>query len=449
MHKKPLAIVLMLLTLLSTAHAEEYIPLPAPLQITQTTKKTALSDNYTEYRLYPNTVHASINEALRTMVDTMADNAQKSTDALDKGDTVTLVTGASIAVTGTKTASFLMLSRVGARLKKQTYIDFDTRVYDMETGMETALNDYLNFDDANTLSFLQREIVSQLTAYFPTEAPNQAMLSALSTQDAILATRFLLTPAYLKLVYRADMLYEDKNTLMFVQIPYLSIHALLTPLGAQETDNSMYKTAALTFDDGPALGVTLKMLLALMEGGAPGTFFNIGTRLEDCQDLVAWEHDAGYAVESHTLNHDYADTAREAIHAQKETFAQIQEGVIGIAPRIMRAPGGKDTPYVNHEIGLPIFRWNCLTGDAQAGINVYACTRKCMSLLKPHSNILMHNIRHRSVTLAQNIIRELRERGYLFVTAQEQILIGGILPQENMVYYGNERAPLPGNDNAQ
>ena len=411
------------------SHAERaYEPLPSALSFYQHTKDTTLPDGNVERRTYPDTLNAALNGEVAALVDQLGDAAC----ATRQGGAVD--TGASVFVTGTKTVSFLILSHV-LKDQRQTAVDFAARVYDVETGARLALSDFFA-DGAGGL--IAGEIRARLTAYFPAEAPDAAALDALCALEAVRTAPFVLTPTHLTFIYRADALYQGKTTLMFARIPYTLLTAWMTPLAQRETDNSRYKTAALTFDDGPARGVTTRILLTLREGCAVGTFFNLGENNRANADYIAWEHDAGCAVESHTYKHDYDGLNREMILKFRDRFAREQEAMIGVAPRLMRAPGGNDLLYTRSGVGLPIIRWNCLSGDASKNTNVEESVSRCIGLLKPHSNILMHNIRHTSVEIAEQVIKRLKARGYLFVTAEEQLLLNGVTPQNGVVYYGDE-----------
>lgn len=61
---------------------------------------------------------------------------------------------------------------------------------------------------------------------FPGEPADEARLDAL-TQD-LASAPFTLTVAYLQLHFRADRLYDGKQTLMHVRVPYAALAGHLT-----------------------------------------------------------------------------------------------------------------------------------------------------------------------------------------------------------------------------
>ena len=64
------------------------------------------------------------------------------------------------------------------------------------------------------------------------------------------------------------------------------------------------KLAALTFDDGPTIGITDKVLDILQENHARASFFLIGQQItEETEYLVKRAHDMGCSIENHSLTH--------------------------------------------------------------------------------------------------------------------------------------------------
>lgn len=431
--KKFPAAVLLLIFLLASARADTtYQPLPAVLSFTQHTVLNTLASGTCDRRTYPDSKCAAVNAEIDELVNKMAERARPLVPAKGSGDAPYLDTGASVTVTGTKLASFLTLCHI-LNQRQQTYVDFDARTFDMETGARVLLGDLLLPGAEKTLT---DEARSQLTAYFPELTPGSAALDALV--EDVWQTPFTIGPVYLTLHYRADALYPKKNTLMHVRVPYTALTEWMTDLMRAQTDNSAYRTLALTFDDGPGRGVTQQILLALRENGATGTFFNLGKLILDSADCVCWEHDAGHAVESHTYNHSYDNVTAESIIRFRDRFAKAQESIIGVAPRYMRAPGGNDKRYVRYGVGMPIIRWNCLSGDAGETVSTASCLSTFRHTLKDHTIALMHNIRWSSVDVARAILQDAKEKGYLLVTVDELFALKGIQMQNDTVYFGNE-----------
>lgn len=431
--QKFLILCVLLLTFGFAAAEENYLPLPDCLAIGQHTVQTQHTKNAEEIRTYPDSRNEAVNAFLRLEIDRMAQDMYGRMMALPKRTEAIADTGASITVTGRRTASFLVLSHL-INNNEQVGVDFATFVFDMETGERLPLSAFLT---PNAEEFLRGLIWAQLNGYFPDLPAADKDLDRLTCD--IFAIPYTLTPAQLVFHFRADALYHGKNTLMHVSVPYMDLVPYMTDLMRTETDNSMYRTIAMTFDDGPARRVTKDMLLALRDAGVPATFFNLGDRILKNADYIAWEHDAGHAVDSHTYQHDYVGKLTETqIKKYRDKFNALQISVVGIPPRMMRAPGGNDKLYAKYGVDMPIIRWNTLSGDAGKKANVSSSMATFIHTLKDHSISLMHNLYRESVSIASAAAKRLRERGYLFVTVEDFLLLKGIRPENNVVYFGDE-----------
>ena len=425
----------MLLALLGCcvpAHAE-YAQLPELLRVRQRTVTLRSEGKTRVTRAYPETGNEKIDSAIAETVDRLAALVEPLLPAkvlrVAQADT-----GATVRVTGTRTASFLVLAHAAVDLE-QVAVEFETAVYDLKTGLKLDLDAFFG---ASADEVIGEAVRTQLTAYFPDETPDPAALDQLAA--GIREAPFTLSPAYLQLHYRADALYGGRKTLMHVKVPYGQLLEYMTPYGLQELDNSGYYLAALTFDDGPGRGVTSNLLMLLREWGAAATFFNVGSPMRNAHDYIAWEHDAGHAVQSHTYTHTLGLSDQAKMYKERDRFAREQIAIIGIAPTYMRAPGGIDKLYCKYDIGMPIIRWNCLSGDAveDKPVDPAACISKIVHTLKDTAIVLMHNIRHPSVEVAALALDRLTDRGYLFVTVDELFAIRGIPLEKNVVYFGDE-----------
>ena len=84
------------------------------------------------------------------------------------------------------------------------------------------------------------------------EVGEESALRALSDPEALKTAPFTLGPVTLSFHFEARALYPEHASLLRVSIPYADVREMMTDFGRRETDNSMYKMVALTFDDGPS-----------------------------------------------------------------------------------------------------------------------------------------------------------------------------------------------------
>ena len=427
--KRIVPLLLLAAALLCGQAYAEREAVPELLLFSQHTESSVARKKYTTSLTYPDTANDTVNLEVAGIVDRLAAEAEAHKPKSVK-ESCLIDTGATVRVTGTKTASFLVLSHVAAD-REQIWSAFETAVFDLETGGRLDLDAFFTPEAGGIIEASIRE---QLTAYFPDEAPEEAALAALC--EGWREAPFTLSPAYLEFHYPASALYADRNTLMHVRIPYRRLTEYMTGTGRTELDNSRYLLAAMTFDDGPGRGVTAGILKTLREWCAMGTFFNCGRPMRMAHDYIAWEHDAGHAVQSHTYTHTDRQRDKAVMFKERDRFAREQTELIGIPPAYMRAPGGNDKLYASYEIGMPIVRWTTLSGDAGSGRIDFVAN--VMHTLKESSVILMHNIKWHSVNGADSILARLRELGYMCVTVDELFEIRGMPMQDNTVYYGDE-----------
>lgn len=105
---------------------------------------------------------------------------------------------------------------------------------------------------------------------------------------------------------------------------------------------------ALTFDDGPDVQVTPRVLDILDRYGVKASFFCIGERAAAQSDLVAEIIRRGHSVENHSYHHPYlfafygsAALKREIVSTQKTLLDN------GVNARFFRAPFGFRSPFLD------------------------------------------------------------------------------------------------------
>ena len=179
------------------------------------------------------------------------------------------------------------------------------------------------------------------------------------------------------------------------------------------------KKIALTFDDGPHYAYTKLLLDGLKERGVVATFFVTGEHAALHPDLVKRMHDEGHLVGNHTYSHMALQSNNR--HEYKEELIrtnEILEEIIGEDVIFMRPPYGSWDKSLEEELNLIPVLWSVdpldWCTDDSAGI-----TECVVEVVKENDIILMHHYYETSVTAALNIVDELMEDGYVFVTVEE------------------------------
>ena len=336
--------------------------------------------------------------------------------------------------TGLSWLSFMVQARTVYH-QKLTAQRFTTRTYDMENGRRIFLTDIFE-EDEDIWTALGDRVRQALTEYWPDEEPDAGALDKLCAREALEQAEFTLHGMSLVLHYPAEALYPEYHTLMEVTLFYPEIRDMMTEEARLQTDNlSYYRTCALTFDDGPSTKNTPKVLNALMETGARGTFFVIGNRIKENRFLVQQEHDEGHAVGSHNWHH--GNVLKSSEHALRIMPQKVNEAMvksIGIPVRYDRVPGGRYPRMVEVKVGWAYIQWSLDTYDwrGRKPAEVLSSVKK---KIRDGDIILCHDIKDYTAESTRQIVRYLEEEGYMLLTVDELFAKDGVKLEKYKVYF--------------
>lgn len=423
--QKFISLLLVLLLILPSASAEEFSPLPDTFTVTYATDTRLLNrDKSFVSKEYVTTAHPDADAAIAAIVDAYDAQYAPQLPAIDSPKRNSrLDINVIHSVTGQSVVSFQVIARTSVRRNPEA-VDFTCLTFDMSTGRRLALTDLFPADSA-AWDVLAAAVRDTLSGYFPLETADSAALDALCTREALESASFMLGPVCLSLHYYASALYPEHTTLMRVAIPYSALDGMMTDYAARQTDNSMYRFVALTYDDGPTYSKTINLMAALRRGGARATFFLIGDRIAEYDDVVMQQNDENHSLQSHHLKHINSENAKPSrLVSQAGQFNEILSGVTGTQPVMMRPPYGKWRPFVDAGVMLPQIIWDVdtkdWTGRAPKGI---------LTLVKKYtvngSIILMHDICDDVAESTELALQWLREEGYLCVTVEELFMHTG------------------------
>ena len=439
--RKIICLLLTLCLLPMAATAESESALPETLRVSETIETQTLTGSVYVNTAYPHTANADVDAELAALLDAMRERALPSlpAKAAKAKEGAYLDVQPSVYRTGESWMSFLSTAIIRNK-RQQTYVDFDARAYDIATGKRLTLHDVLS-DEAGW-AIVGDAVREQLAAYFPDETAAEVSLKSKSSPAALEFTGFTLDTAYLKLHYRADSLYPGHNTLMHVRIPYTALSGHLTAEAARQTDNSRRRLIALTYDDGPVVGRTMRVVRNLRAGGANATFFIVGERIAYGPDEVTLVHDAGFDIASHNWKHVYKNQNRgKVIQYLNKLNAELYK-YIGIGVRIMRAPGGHEQIFIDENVNLPLIHWSTISKSKDNKVpDPAAEARRLARGAKDGDIILLHDIYTGTDKMAQTLPGLLDDAGFLCVTVEEMFAAKGLELKPNEVYWdtrGNE-----------
>lgn len=193
------------------------------------------------------------------------------------------------------------------------------------------------------------------------------------------------------------------------------------------------KIAYLTFDDGPTLKATGKILDILKEEEIKATFFVVGKHVKEHPELVKRAYEEGHYIANHGYHHDNKklySSNENFINEIKNTDIEIGKaiGIENYCSHVFRFPNGymsshykakkKEATKLLSDINYTYIDWNCLNNDS---VKKYSSSQLLKNLKKSAKNkgtlvILMHDTSDVNDTPStlKDSITYLKEQGYEF-----------------------------------
>lgn len=176
---------------------------------------------------------------------------------------------------------------------------------------------------------------------------------------------------------------------------------------------------ALTFDDGPSPTFTPQILDILKRMRVKGTFFVVGTMVENFPAVFRRVIREGHAIANHTYAHpiggSFADRPRAEIRAEMDRMQRLLRS-FGVDSVGFRPPGGSWSDFIRDEAekrGMRTILWAVDSHDWM-GPTARALVRRVLDDARPGAIILLHDgggDRSATVEALPAIIRGLRARG--------------------------------------
>lgn len=192
---------------------------------------------------------------------------------------------------------------------------------------------------------------------------------------------------------------------------------------------------ALTFDDGPHPEHTRRLLDGLAAREVPATFFLVGERLAGNEALVREMAVQGHQIGVHTWDHIMLDedVSEQEFRTQMYKVRQGVKNVLGEGMYWLRPPYGIMSPNLQKLEDGPLIIWSVDPEDwkdrDQKRIVNYVLER-----VKDGDIILMHDMFAASIDAALEIVDELQNRGYCFVTVEQLMALRGVEAENGRRY---------------
>lgn len=195
---------------------------------------------------------------------------------------------------------------------------------------------------------------------------------------------------------------------------------IIPVMSDQAQDEGMEaKKIALTFDDGPHPYYTEQLLDGLKDRGVHVTFFVTGEHAELHPDIILRMSEEGHLIGNHTYSHmQLTKNNREEFKEELIKTNQIITEITGKEVVYVRPPYGSWDKKFESELNMFPVLWSVDPLD-WCSSNASCITKKIVSNVKDNDIILMHDYYKTSVTAALQVVDELLEEGYEFVTVEE------------------------------
>lgn len=231
----------------------------------------------------------------------------------------------------------------------------------------------------------------------------------------------------LLVLYIFFSIFKTSNTISDTQNSSNNLYKKLIELYPNE------KIAFLTFDDGPNVSVTPKVLDILKEENIKASFFVIGKCVDANPEITKRAYDEGHYIANHGYSHNnnlLYKSSDNFLNELKKTDLAIGNaiGVPNYCSHIFRFPNGfmsplnkakkKEAVKLLQNIDFNYIDWNCLNNDS---VKKYSSSQLLNNLIKSSKNkdvlvILMHDTKDvsNSSLVLKDSIKYLKDKGYVF-----------------------------------
>lgn len=196
-------------------------------------------------------------------------------------------------------------------------------------------------------------------------------------------------------------------------------------------ENYLQKLVALSFDDGPSLKSTEKILDVLKKNDAHATFFFVSDYInEENKFLCDMIYEQGSEIGNHSDNHcRYWDLSEEEV---TEKFIKSQEKIkesSGVYPKVYRSPGCAKTKEIYDAIPLPQIGGYFGCADWEDSVSVEDRIKDFEDNVVNGRIILMHD-RVPNIKALEVVLPKLKEKGFKAVSVSELITLRGYRPSD-------------------
>ena len=177
---------------------------------------------------------------------------------------------------------------------------------------------------------------------------------------------------------------------------------------------------ALTFDDGPNIEFTPKVLDLLKGYNAKATFFCIGKNAEKYPDLVKRIISEGHIIGNHSYNHtnNYGFLSTQKVKEDIQQAQEVFKNSINLDLKLFRPPFGVTNPNISKalkELNLHTIGWSIRSLDTIAK-NPDKVFKKITTEFKKGDVVLLHDTNELSLIVLKQLLLFLKENKVKTIT---------------------------------
>ena len=304
----------------------------------------------------------------------------------------------------------------------QTEIVTDKRVNKIKTFTYNKSNDkFLTMEDiVSDLDALDYDIKKELLIKY--QDADMDYLSNISYDY------FTVDDENLTIYFNPAEIKSNYDNLIYLDIPLNSMDLLIdvdkseeekTYLSIKKKNVSLDdKVVALTFDDGPSK-YTNKILDVLKKYDACGTFFVVGNRVNFYKEQLKRTLNEGSEIGNHSYDHKLLTRlSKEEFQSEvNKTQEQIVKAT-GFTPTLFRPTYGGYTNTLKGYTDLTFVLWDVDSRDWQVK-SKDKILKNILPNVKSGSIILMHDGLPYGLNALEDVLSDLKNKGYKFVTVSE------------------------------
>ena len=192
-------------------------------------------------------------------------------------------------------------------------------------------------------------------------------------------------------------------------------------------------TVALTFDDGPRPDTTTRLLDELALREIPATFFLVGERIGENEDLIRRMAREGHQIGVHSYSHrPLTGLKHEEFQQEVDQTRTLLTDLLGEGEYWLRPPYGFTDPSVQEWAGSPVILWSLDSLDWKDQ-NSRRIVQDVLSKVKDGDIILFHDIYPTTVDAVAEIANTLQQQGWCFATVEQLLADRGIEPKNGQL----------------